>query len=499
MATSSTRLGTSGPQSWRAPKQTKALDKHGGPRYFQHSLVKLAAVALSLSLSAALTMAVAGCGGSGSSAPPPAPPAVPVSCASLTTLRDFGSHLSLFTNPRTGDELEYVVVGDGAKSNDLVVMFNGTSEVMADWPILMLTNSQASPKIVATDAYTLTQDGPISLCHDYRLLLFDYPGVGYSSIKGNVTLDQISNDVDAMLDSIGSRYQIPTDQVDLVGWSLGSIGALKYSFLAPKARPGRTIRNQVLIATKPGGNTDGFVDGNQAPCVSTLFDYSKNNPNLPQSFKDTLDHATFELLFPYVGEPPYDDPTIDCTATIDPAQQTVTLNVTPDCPVGSECFKNLLVEEANRLTPPWSITDGIDSAVFVQQREQANDYGLCYCSTTDGSFNSTGCSCSGSAPEMSSSNGGICQTVSTGTTQPNAPISSNCVALDSGPITVLNGPEDLFIQHTYGQELVSAYQQAFGPNRARIVTYPGTSGAGHGVLLQHPMWMQQQIYDAIND
>ena len=84
---------------------------------------------------------------------------------------------------------------------------------------------------------------------------------------------------------------------------------------------------------------------------------------------------------------------------------------------------------------------------------------------------------------MSSSNGGVCQTVSSGVTQPNAPPSTNCVPLDTGPITVINGPEDLYIQHTYGKELVAAYQQIYGLNRARIITYPGNEGAGHGVLL----------------
>jgi hypothetical protein len=112
-----------------------------------------------------------------------------------------------------------------------------------------------------------------------------------------------------------------------------------------------------------------------------------------------------------------------------------------------------------------------------------------------GKFNSTKCSCSGNAPEMSENNGGVCQTISTGTTQPNAPISTNCVSLNTGRITVINGLEDLYIQHTYGDELVAAYQQMYGAGRATIVTYPG--GAGRGVLLEHPMWTQEQIFKAI--
>lgn len=68
----------------------------------------------------------------------------------------------------------------------------------------------------------------------------------------------------------------------------------------------------------------------------------------------------------------------------------------------------------------------------------------------------------------------------------------------SGKINVINGPEDLFIQYVYGQELVTAYQQMFGSNAATIATYPGSDGAGHAVLLQHPLWTQSQGFQAIN-
>jgi len=421
----------------------------------------------------------------------------PISCASLRTLRALGPSINVFTNPRTADQIEYVVIGDGKVSDDLIVMFNGTEGILPDWPIQMITNSVASPKIVKTQPYSPSEDGPISICHDYRLVLFDYPGVGRTPLSGNVTFDQTANDVDAMLTSIGKRYKIPTNSIVVAGWSLGTAEAVKYAFVAPRSNPARVIRDLVLIATKPGGNTDGFVDGNQAPCVSTLFDFRVENPDISPSFKKKLQNTGFELLFPYVGELPYDGPTIDCVAKINATRQTVKLNVTTDCPSGSECQKNEAVQAANRLTYPWSLTQGVDQALYTQQRELDADYSLCYCASATTHFTSSDCSCSGSAPEMSVSNGGICQTVSTGTTQPNAPISTNCVELLTGPITVINGPEDLYIQHTYGKELVAAYQQIYGPERASIVTYPGTDGAGHGVLMLHPMWTQQQIHDAI--
>jgi pimeloyl-ACP methyl ester carboxylesterase len=64
-------------------------------------------------------------------------------------------------------------------------------------------------------------------------------------------------------------------------------------------------------------------------------------------------------------------------------------------------------------------------------------------------------------------------------------------------LTVINGRQDLYIQWTYGKALVEGYQRLLGPNRAVLVTYPGADGAGHGVLVQHPKWVQEQIYAAL--
>src|ERR1700690_35143 len=113
-------------------------------------------------------------GGSGSSSSTSAQKPIP--CSALTELRDMAPQLQTFTNTRTGDTVDYLVMGDGAMSDDLVIMFNGTGEIVPDWPLQMITNSQYSPNIVSTDAYDPLQDGPISICHDYRLVMFDYPG-----------------------------------------------------------------------------------------------------------------------------------------------------------------------------------------------------------------------------------------------------------------------------------------------------------------------------------
>jgi len=109
-------------------------------------------------------------------------------------------------------------MGDDAISDEVIVMFNGTGEIVPDWRIQMITNSKASPKIVETEAYDPLEDGLSSICHDYWLVMFDYPGVGNSPLLGNVTFDDISNDVDAMLKQIGQRYtSTPTRSIRWVG------------------------------------------------------------------------------------------------------------------------------------------------------------------------------------------------------------------------------------------------------------------------------------------
>lgn len=65
----------------------------------------------------------------------------------------------------------------------------------------------------------------------------------------------------------------------------------------------------------------------------------------------------------------------------------------------------------------------------------------------------------------------------------------------SGKLTVINGYEDLYIQWTYGEALVDAYNTEYGSGKATLDMYPGS--AGHGVLIQHPGWTQEQISSAL--
>jgi pimeloyl-ACP methyl ester carboxylesterase len=418
----------------------------------------------------------------------------PVACKELETLRALRKELSLVTNTRTGHSLQYAVVGDGARSSELILLFNGTGGILSDWPIQMLTNAAQSPKIARTGSYDAAQDGARSLCHDYRLVLFDYPSVGGGQATGNITADQIADDVDAMLEDLGVRYGLPTDKVNLVGWSLGTVLALKYAVLSPATRPGRQLHDVVLIATKPGGSVEGKADGHQAQCVTSLMTALRST-TLSKELQNELKKDLLELLFPYVNQQPYDGTDSGCTAKVETATSKVTLNVEPTpCSAGTPCGKNVEDDVLNRLTPPWSHTHGVSQTLYEQQREIVQDWNYCYCAGAEAGFKSTGCSCT-EAVAMSETNGGVCQTRA-GT--PHAPSSSQCVPLKlQDELTVIAGREDLFIQWTYGKALVEGYQQGYGKDTANLVLYEGADGAGHGVLIQHPKWTQEQIHTAL--
>jgi pimeloyl-ACP methyl ester carboxylesterase len=413
----------------------------------------------------------------------------PVPCAQIRTLRELGRSLAYATNPRTGDTIEYVVIGDGAVSSELLVMFPGTGQILPDWPMQLLTNRKYSPKIASTFGYQSGEDGPVSLCHDYRMVVFDYPGVGRSPLKGNVTSDRIAGDVDAMLQDAGTKFGVSTDVVDPVGWSLGTTEALKYAFLSAVARPRRTIRNLVLIATSPGGNTEGQVGSNSAACQVSLFTASLHAGSALLGLK--IKGALSKLIFPYVGQGPHDNGTKSgCTASI--RGKNIDLSVQLNCSIRNNCAPWLVNDVASLLTYPWSATRGINQKLFAQQRQLAHDWSVAYCASAGPSFTSTSCSAYGKV-QQSVRDGGVCQT---DTANPDLPLARACVPLKiSGRIAVVNGYEDLFIQWTYSKALVSGYNAAMGSGRATLATYPGP--AGHGVLIQHPKWTQMQIEAAL--
>lgn len=77
---------------------------------------------------AILPMMLTACGGSGGGGSTASQK--PIACAELTDLRDLALKLQTFTNKRTGDTVDYLVMGDASMSDDVVVMFNGTGEIV---------------------------------------------------------------------------------------------------------------------------------------------------------------------------------------------------------------------------------------------------------------------------------------------------------------------------------------------------------------------------------
>lgn len=438
----------------------------------------------------AVLLVLTGCGGSAgvNDAFVPYASLSVVPCSALEDLRSLGTSLAEVTNPATGDSLEYTIVGDGALSKDVLVMFPGTGQILTGWPVQMLTNSTYSPNITKSVEYDPGQDGSVSLCHDYRIALFDYPGVGVTPLNAPVTRDMLSSDVDAMLNDAAARFGISTATVDPVGWSLGTTNAIKYAVLSPVSRPGRTIHNVILIAANPGASEEAQVGEDSAPCVTSLFTASLTATG---TLKTKIGGLLTELTFPYVGQTQSDAGTSSgCTATFTGGSPS--LSVVPDCTTTNHCEQYIESSVTDIETYPWSLTGGIDQAVFVNERELSNDFDVAYCSGGAANFTSSGCVSYGTV-DISSQNGGVCQT---NTSNANAPVSSSCARLTmSGRLTVINGYEDLFTQWTYGQALVDAYAQQLGSSKAVLDTYSGS--AGHGVMIEYPQWTQEQIYAAM--
>jgi pimeloyl-ACP methyl ester carboxylesterase len=417
----------------------------------------------------------------------PASDKAPIPCSSLRTMRELGSHLEVIKNPKTGDSLEYVVVGDAAKSDELIVLFPGTGQTLADWPTQVITNSTYSPKIKTTVGYRADQDGPDSLCHDYRLVLFDYPGVGLTAYRPNAGHDAVASDVDAMLQRIGLRFRISTNDIDPLGWSLGTAFALKYAFLSPASRPQRKIHNLLLLATGPGGSEQAQVGANNASCVTTLFDALETATG---SLSNKLKEDTTELLFPYIGQTPKNNGTkSNCTATV--TSSAVSLSVKTHCALANGCAAFIVNSILGLESYPWKKTAGVSGDTYVEQRYQDNDYDLAYCSKAAAGFVSEGCTAYGTI-KQSITDGGVCQT---DTSNPDEPVAANCITLHiTGKVTAIDDYEDLFTQWTYDRALV----RGLNATTAGIAEFTPCPGPGsHGFFIQHPKWVQSKFATAM--
>jgi pimeloyl-ACP methyl ester carboxylesterase len=417
-----------------------------------------------------------------------ASPAKAVSCKDLTTLRAAHSQIRVVKNPSTKDSMEYLVAGDGAAGKDVLLFFPGTGQTIAGWPIQLITNAKYSPKIVKTTGYRPTQNATVSLCHNYRLVFVDYPGVGETPVNSNLTHDDVSSDADFVLNDVQSAFKIDTSVVDPVGWSLGTEMALKYSVLSPVSEPSRKIHDVVLIATGPGGSIQGDETHDSAECVKNLFNASVQYKGL---FDDRIKVDLAKLIFPYQGQHLYNNGTrSDCTATVTPS--VIDLSVTTVCDESNNCKPYYDSVVASNKTYPWILTDGIGRKIYPIERELANDWYEAYCGAAAPGFHSVDCHVYGTI-DINKNNGGVCKT---DTANLDDPVTLRCAHISlTGKITVLNAYEDLFDQWTYGRAVVDGYNRDQGAGTAALFTFKAP--AGHGLMIQHPAWTQEHINAAI--
>lgn len=432
-------------------------------------------------------------------------------------LRDWvlATQARLPANYKNGnDSIGFLVVrptATVATASQAIVFFPGTSSIMTDWPYDMLKSSGS---------------GAASLCAAYTLIFFDYPGVGGTSVLSDsgFTFDAVARDVDALVSYVNDTYAsdlgTTIDVVHPLGWSLGTLGALKFAGLAAANGYGtsdaRQIGSLLLVATKPGGDTQSGGDGhliipaatgNQAECVTQVTAQLKNASYYVRAVKQ----AMFGLMFPYVytaskaiqGAYSGDDDAI-CQATsittsaVALQDGTTGQTIETSCAAeDSTCVAHELAFALNRLVEPYATDGGVPYAVYLQERNIVEDWNYGYCNTAAASWTSSGCvvnphlqPSTGYTPN--SANGGVCQTSAPAS---NKPSSKSCLSLAhiAGSLAVINAQEDLFIQYVYGEALYTAYQSQV---KASLNTYAGS--AGHAVLLSDPAWVRGLVVDTLD-
>jgi pimeloyl-ACP methyl ester carboxylesterase len=419
---------------------------------------------------------------------------------------------------------------------ETLVFFNGTSQITPDWPVAMLTNSNGS------------------LCTDSALIFADYPGIGgtVNPAKAEFTFDNISNNVYHLLANLTAYQGFSIQSVNPIGWSLGSLAALKFASLASVnqefANSGMSIHNLFLIATKPGGDynsgaaqnpsscsTTGPIPGPQprmigstayytatggaAMCVTAVLNQLGSDGSDWDS-STSLKSSLVGVMFPYTytssgqSQGPYGtgNPRTVCADTITNNEVTALCNlevnqsITTSCSASSSsaCSTTLALYKANREGYPY--IENISFDQFDRQRSInfTFDYGYCRGAATD-SWTSTGCLFN---PTQTSNslysaplivNGSPCTaSVSNG---PNyAPLVNSCPALPNSAFDkmyIFNAQEDLFIRNDYGKALCAWFNYPYNPNNLKCVltTY---QNSGHGVMYDQPVAIFNKILAALS-
>jgi pimeloyl-ACP methyl ester carboxylesterase len=417
-----------------------------------------------------------------------------------------------------------------------VVFFEGSSQVMPDWPAGMLVSASGA------------------LCNHAGLVFFDYPGIGGTAYPGNsaFTYDQVSEAVYGLLADLNSSGALKVTRIDPAGWSLGTEAALKFAVLAARNRAfkasGMSIGNLFLIAPKTGGDLQSAAattpqscgsvpgeaedaaaapaaeraastfypaTGSQAMCATSILDQGLVQADYDAG--EELGDIFTRLLFPVVdltpaasAQAPYGpgSPPSVCAATVSGATVQALCNLAAAQPLETQCEANpnsacaatLTLLAANREEAPYFPNLSYDE--FYGQRSMIFHYDYASCTgAAPAAWRSTGCEINqnqtGSPlydPAMVV-DGSPCLTVQTVSANA-APTIQGCPGLESVPLKtsrfyVWTGQEDLIIRHDYGQALCTWLS-----SNGYSCTYRTVANAGHGVLYSAAGTLYSQLVAA---
>jgi len=411
-----------------------------------------------------------------------------LACSEIkSTLKEFQDQVQpTLPNPETFDTMNYLVVGN-PDAEEAILFIPGTNAVLPDWPVQLFTNSTASPDLKRE--FPKAQN---SLCSEFALIFIDFPGVGGSQLGGTLTFKTVALDISDVVTAVVNNFGINIKKLHLFGWSLGSLVALRFAEDNPTDI---SIGTLFLSGTKPGGG----ADGNPAKCVTQAFDLIKTVQSLE------LQKTLIRLMFPYENQEAYNGLSDSCTSidkstfepniTLNPCKISDLCDTTP-CPPEEMCGRALDLFVDNRTSSSkWN--GGVPNPVYIQERDMVESYNVCNCFPDDQS-----CSCPSSNPDLNPDDGGVCNCLKLAPNvavcfSENSESELGCADLTTAErMVVFNGKEDIFIQWLYGEFLVEGYNK-IEDGFANLVNYDEDQGmqAGHGLPLQSPAWMQDQIYN----
>ncbi|WP_298773075.1 hypothetical protein [uncultured Shewanella sp.] len=361
------------------------------------------------------------------------------------SLTHFQDHVMQYPMIQEGSEMNILIIeADSPRTAETIIFFNGLSQVIPDWPPLLIE----------------------LLVGKYNLLFMDYPGIGgtHPFQDKDFNFLNIANNINKILDSFPDKYtNIVANRVHFVAWSLGTLVALKS--ITPLSQK-RQIKNVILFSTKPGGEGEtplGTAFGNTSPCVkSTVAELSQQGKDWYAHLARRLKQNVFELLFPYKGQAIVDSSSAYMDCTVSDQGEVLQVGISPELSHQYDKIGWLFLK--NRLWGLWH--GGIPHKVFNQQRQAVSDWdrlselGEHYHISRD------------------SGNDAICQT----RTLTKNRVLSVCPDLSTKVehIKVIHAKKDLFIQYRFGQSLVDALNTA-SPKIASLDLF---DDAGHGYFLQ---------------